>query len=202
MRNVVPREKGDFMYESRLPVKPMLRHFGLYVFDVDAMVEFYVEMLGLVVTDRGVSSLGIPVVFLSGDRAQHHQLVLAAGRAPGSPSTVNQMAFQVGSLSNLLDYGGFLKERGVTPARVLDHGNAWSIYFGDPEDNRVEVYTDSPWYYPQPCGVPLDLDRAEAEILAATAAMVRSNPAAMPVKEWQDRFGGQSGSARQEHADQ
>lgn len=36
-----------------------------------------------------------------------------------------------------------MQSAGVAPR---NHGNAWSIYFADPEGNRIELYTPSPWY--------------------------------------------------------
>ncbi len=29
----------------------------------------------------------------------------------------------------------------------------------DPEGNGIEIFTDTPWYVPQPHGVPIDLSR-------------------------------------------
>jgi catechol 2,3-dioxygenase len=177
------------MTEHRLTgPRPQLRHMGLFVTDLDAVADFYVRVLGMSVTDRGVSSLGIPLAFLSSDPAQHHQLVLAVGRERGAPGNVNQVAFQVESLGQLLDYGRFLSDCGITPGRVLDHGNAWSIYFADPEGNKIEVYCDTEWHHPQPCGIPIDLDSSEEAIRAATATMVAENPAAGPVEQWRSQF--------------
>ena len=39
----------------------------------------------------------------------------------------------------------------------MDHGNAWSLYFRDPEGNRLEVFCDTQWYVEQPCLEDLDL---------------------------------------------
>ena len=58
---------------------------------------------------------------------------------------------------------------------ISDHGNAWALYFKDPEGNPVELYVDSPFYTPQPCG-ELDLDQPNDEILRRTEAMCRSRP--------------------------
>src|SRR3546814_7303865 len=58
----------------------------------------------------------------------------------------------------------------------LNHGNAWSVYFDDPENNKVEVYVDTPFHTPQPCGEPLNLDLSEADLLAETKALVDALP--------------------------
>jgi catechol 2,3-dioxygenase len=62
----------------------------------------------------------------------------------------------------------------------LNHGNAWSIYFDDPEGNKVEVYMDTVFHTPQPCGEPLNLDQSDAALLAETEALVASRSGSMP----------------------
>ena len=61
-----------------------------------------------------------------------------------------------------------------------DHGNAWSIYFSDPEGNRMEVYMPSPWYVAQPFGEPLDLTQPAEAIHAKTEAMVQAGSELAP----------------------
>ena len=78
--------------------------------------------------------------------------------------------------------------RGATQMRGLNHGNALSIYFADPEGNTVEVYVDTPFYVAQPHGDPLDLEKSDAEILAETEAICRADPTFMPLDQWKARF--------------
>jgi catechol 2,3-dioxygenase len=66
----------------------------------------------------------------------------------------------------------------------LNHGNSWSVYFDDPEDNRVEIYVDTPFHTPQPCGEPLNLELSDEAIVAATAALVRTLPGSMSRDEY------------------
>jgi hypothetical protein len=54
---------------------------------------------------------------------------------------------------------------GATEMRPVSHGNAWSIYFKDPEGNTVEAYLDTPFHVPQPHGKPLDLAKSDEQIL-------------------------------------
>ena len=114
----------------------------------------------------------------------HHQLVLASGRVPGSPSSVMQMSFKVQSLTQLRQVRALALEHGASGLRAMNHGNALSIYFSDPERNTIEVYLDTPWYVPQPHGDPLDLDRPDDEIWAETERICRADPGFMPVEEW------------------
>jgi len=79
--------------------------------------------------------------------------------------------------------------RGATRMRGLNHGNALSIYFADPEDNTVEVYLDTPWYVSQPHGDPLDLERPDTELWAETERTCRADPSFMPAEQWRAQFG-------------
>jgi catechol 2,3-dioxygenase len=64
--------------------------------------------------------------------------------------------------------------------RTVSHGNAWSIYFLDPEGNRLEAYLHTPFYVPQPHGEPLDLAKSDAAILQETEAACAKDPGFMP----------------------
>jgi len=98
------------------------------------------------------------------------------GRAEGSPTTINQLSFRVGSLEDLRRFYAVLVAEGAKEIVPRDHGNAWSIYFSDPEDNRIELYTPSPWYVKQPRGERLDLSEPAEVIRAKTEALIRADP--------------------------
>ena len=168
---------------------PQLSHFGIYVHDVEAMTRFYTRVFDLRLTDHGIGrNFKVPLHFLSGSADQHHQLVLAGGRAPDSPSTVMQMSFKVPAIDDLRRVRALALAEGASQMRGMNHGNALSIYFSDLEGNTVEVYLDTPWYVPQPHGDPLDLDRSDDEIWAETEALCRADPGFVPVAEWMARF--------------
>lgn len=165
--------------------KAKLCHFGIYANDLNRMVEFYTRVFGLTVTDWGSSTRGMDIAFLSGNPDEHHQLVIAGGRPNEATfSTVNQVSFQVAGLDELRRYYAWLVREGVDKLEARDHGNAWSVYFSDPEGNRMEVYTSSPWYVGQPFGEPLDLTQPADVIMARTEAMVRQDPTWKPMTEW------------------
>jgi len=170
-------------------VRPQLTHMGINVYDVDAMEAFYCSVLGLVVTDRGVgTTFKAQLVFLSSNPSSHHQLVLASGRDPGSPATsINQISFKVEDLDQLREMYRRVRDHGVANLRPLNHGNAWSMYFSDPEGNNVEVYCDSPWYISQPHGDLFDPEAPTEQIVAETEAVCRQDPAFMPVEQWREK---------------
>jgi catechol-2,3-dioxygenase len=73
----------------------------------------------------------------------------------------------------------------VTELLTATHGNAISIYFRDPEGNRLEVFMDMPWYCEQPLREPIDLDQSDADVMAQAEALARSRPKFQSRADWQ-----------------
>ncbi len=177
------------MSDSPLAAQPVISHFGVFCWDLDAMAGFYRQVFGMALTDRGQGiTMPFEIVFLSGSPEQHHQLALASGRQAGAASTVMQISFKVKELDDLREIWARAEAAGATRIRALNHGNAMSIYFSDIEENTCEVYLDTPWYVTQPHGDPLDLTASDAEIWAATERICREDPTFMPVEEWRRSF--------------
>ncbi len=173
-----------------MSITPQLSHVGIYVRDIEMMTRFYTRVFDLRLTDHGVGrNFKIPLHFLSGSPDQHHQLVLAGGRSADAPSTVMQLSFKVRAIDELRQVRSAAMAEGASQMRGMNHGNALSIYFFDPEENTVEVYLDTPWYVPQPHGDPLDLDKPDAAIWAETEALCRADPGFKPVEDWAAQFG-------------
>jgi len=168
-----------------IPFSPNLSHFGLYCRSIDDMAVFYRAVFDLVETDRGTGiTFPMDIVFLSSQPDQHHQLALASGRAEGTASTVMQLSFKVKSIDHLREARQRALAHGAKNLRGLNHGNALSIYFHDPEENLVEVYLDTPWYVSQPHGDPLNLEHSDAEIWAETERNCRADPTFLPLADW------------------
>jgi catechol 2,3-dioxygenase len=172
-------------------IHPQLSHFGIHARDVGRLVDFYTKVLGLVVSDRGRSPrLDSELAFLTGTPVQHHQLVIVSGRAPEGVSTVNQLSFKVADLDQLKAMHRRVENAGIADIRPVSHGNALSFYFADPEGNRIEVYIDTPWYVPQPHGVPIDLTKSNEEIMAETERHCRDTPGFMSRAAWEAELAG------------
>jgi catechol-2,3-dioxygenase len=173
---------------------PRLRfsHIGFHVHDMDGMIAFYTALLGLELTDRG--HLAIPgepeIAFLSADPSEHHQIALVAGRQDGGieRGVINQISFQVDRLDDLRAMQSAAEALGVTRFLPLDHGNAWSLYFPDPEGNGIECFVPSPWHVRQPVTVGFDLSLPDEEIRARTQAACRSAPDFEPIEDWREAF--------------
>jgi catechol 2,3-dioxygenase len=169
---------------TRMP-DAQLCHIGIYAFDLEKMVNFYSRVFGLIVTDRGHSKRGVDIAFLSRDPTEHHQIIITSGRPKNAvQSTVNQISFRVPGLEDLRLYYPWLVKEKIKKLEPRNHGNAWSIYFADPEGNRVELYCSSPWHVSQPCGEPLALTESAETIRANTEAMVRQDPTCQPMEVW------------------
>ena len=60
-------------------IHPQLSHCGVYARDVSKMVDFYTNVVGLVVSDRGISSRGGELAFMTAAPGHHHQFVIVSG---------------------------------------------------------------------------------------------------------------------------
>ena len=165
-------------------------HMGIFVADVARMEDFYTRLLGFTVTDRG--DLETPrgkvfLVFLSRDPKEHHQIVLASGR-PGELgfNPINQISFRMADFAGLREMHRRLQAEGVAELSPVSHGNALSVYFRDPEGNRIELFIDTPWYVTQPLRVPMDMSLPDAELWAWAEAQARKLPGFRNVEHWRD----------------
>jgi len=160
-------------------------HLGIHVTDLPRMEDFYTRVLGLLVSDKGSLRDGPTLVFLSRDPDQHHQIVLVTGRPPGIDyNVVNQISFKVSTLAELKAMYARMRAEGVKEFRVVTHGNAWSVYFPDPEGNRVELFVDTPWHTPQPFAEPFDIEAPVEAIMAKTEAICRNRPGFVSRADW------------------
>ena len=133
-------------------------HMGFYVRDIERMARFYRDVMCFFETDRGLLGT-VQLVFLSRDPTEHHQIVLASGRpADLAFSVINQISLRVPNLATLRVVRNRAQaDPDVTELLCATHGNAVSIYFRDPEGNRIEVFMDMPWYCEQPLREPIDI---------------------------------------------
>lgn len=167
------------------PVKLSFSHLGIIVHDLAMMEDFYTRVLGFTVSDRGVAR-GAKIVFTTWNENDHHQMVLVEGRPEHMHfNHINQMSFRVQSLEELQSVHARVKDAaGVHDLYGTNHGNAWSIYFRDPEGNRLEIFCDSPWYIDQPCVEPLDLSLPADEIRKRALDFCQNSPGFKPAEEY------------------
>jgi catechol-2,3-dioxygenase len=172
--------------KTHLPAEAIqLSHMGIFVNDISVMSEYYQEVLDFRVTDKGQLA-EVELVFLSRNPLEHHQIVMATGR----PATidfcvVNQISFRVPSL----EYLRLFQMRANSHPNTKDcvsvcHGNALSIYLRDPENNRVEIFIDTPWYCEQPVREPIDLNLPDEEVMQIALSSAKSRPGFCSREDW------------------
>jgi len=147
-----------------MPQVTGLGHVGLFCNDLMKMRDFYSRVIGLTITDE---DLDRGICFLSADpEAEHHELALGRAKDPSQKTqNVQQVSFKVGSLDDVRVFYHRLQEEGMKIDRTVTHGIACSVYFYDPEDNRVELYYTTPYKIRQPLGQHIDLDKPNDELL-------------------------------------
>lgn len=168
-------------------------HFGFFVRDLDRMEAFYRNVMGFTVTDRGTlpgATGPIQLVFLSRNPAEHHQVVLVSGRPEGNDfNLINQISFRASSLDQLRALHTLLLERDdISDIQPITHGNAISIYFRDPEGNRLEAYLDTPWYCVQPLREPVDFSLSNDELMAHAERTARAAGKFMLREAWVEKM--------------
>jgi len=149
-----------------------LSHVVLYVNDLDKMVNFYTDVLGLVkyrVNERRM-------VFLTSDpEKEDHELALTTGRE-GQAKLIAHIAWKVDKPSEVKEFYERFKAKGVPIDHCVSHaytemGNTVSCYFLDPEGNRIEVYALVPERDDARINRPLDLDKSVDEIVAQASGL-------------------------------
>jgi len=155
-----------------MPEVASLGHVGIHVNDLMKQRDFYTRIVGLKVADEDLEGRGM--CFLSADpEREHHEFVLMKGRdAPEDTKLVQQISFIVPTIDDLRDYYHRLQAENVKIDRIVSHGNAFGMYFFDPEGNRIELYYRTGFKVPQPHGDPIDLEESNQKLLADARALV------------------------------
>src|SRR6266540_7243946 len=142
-----------------------LGHIGIYVRDLERMVAFYRDRMGMRVTKQNWRA---GIVFLSADPQRvDHEIALMRGRpSPDDPHLIQQISMRVASLEDLREFHRRLRAEGYRIDRIVNHASAIGCYFFDPEGNRTEVF----WLTGRPSwvmiGVPIDIQRSKEDVLA------------------------------------
>ena len=114
--------------------------------DLERSKAFYRDVLGFRVAEQdpkhGDLFMTLGEDFHTLDMAPHESPETVRGLA--RPLGVAPIAFQVASYEALEEAYRALLEHGVRIERAMDHVNQRSIYFVDPDGNRLEIYYEMP----------------------------------------------------------
>ena len=124
-----------------------LGHVLLRVADLEQSKAFYADLLGFEVVEQNPEHGG---VFLTLGEFGHTldlvpvEDVETAQRPQRNRIGVHHFAFQVDSYEALQEAYFTLQDHGIAEIQATDHVSQQSIYFNDPDGNRVEIYYELP----------------------------------------------------------
>jgi catechol 2,3-dioxygenase-like lactoylglutathione lyase family enzyme len=145
-----------------LPGRPaMLSHAAFICSDTAATADFYSRLLGMelvaAVLDDKIPSTGEPIPYFHSFFRMADGSTIAFFEAPELPApspdshpayaTFRHFAMQVDSIAEVDEWAAWLKSNDVELLGPVDHGIIYSIYFRDPDGNRLEITTpiDPKW---------------------------------------------------------
>ena len=121
-------------------------HLVLTVKDVERSKQFFEKVLGFPVVAQNQRGM----VFFSTDvKDNHHMLAIMPAKEGAAMPTrdhigMQHVSFELGSFAELQDAWRVLKENDVKIDHTVFHGVSKSVYFFDPDGNRLELYVNVP----------------------------------------------------------
>lgn len=157
------------MKDDACIVPAKFAHFVLRTSRLEEMKRWYQTVLG-----ARVQFANEMIAFLTYDE-EHHRLALIGrpGLADaGKTAGLDHVAYTYSSMGDLLATYKRLKAAGIKPVWCVNHGPTTSMYYRDPDGNRVELQIDNfpslealnGWFHSgefakNPIGVEYDPDR-------------------------------------------
>ena len=127
--------------DTELVTPAAFAHFVLRCREVNASITWYETVLGMKVVQRNES-----LAFLTYDE-EHHRLALVqvGGDEPVSRTApgLDHVAYTLSDLGDLLSTYKRLKAEGILPVWPINHGPTTSMYYEDPDGNRVEFQVEN-----------------------------------------------------------
>ncbi|KAJ0160244.1 Biphenyl-2,3-diol 1,2-dioxygenase 2 [Colletotrichum tanaceti] len=118
-----------------------LAHLVLRTKDLPRLVEFYRVFL-----DAKITYSSDLITFITWDH-EHHRLAIIndpdAVPRPENAVGMDHFALEFDSLADLLQSYKARKELGIEPVRCTNHGMSTSMYYRDPDGNKIETQVDA-----------------------------------------------------------
>lgn len=145
---------------TQVVVHPRLQHIGLVTSKLEPMLDWYHKVVGMAVHRRvevpdgaGRRAPFSAVAFVGNDEVHHRLAIFEVPAAVEDPDKLRHkrlqhIAFQYGTLDDLLSTYARLKSMSVFPVMAADEGVGTSFYYVDPDQNNVELNIDNygdPW---------------------------------------------------------
>jgi len=122
-------------------VPAQIAHFVIYTSQYAEMNTWYKATLGASATYEDDN-----MAFLSYDE-EHHRVALVAvpnlERQREGTASIHHIAFSYLNLRDLLLTWQRLSEEGILPYWTVNHGPTTSMYYADPDGNRIEFQVDN-----------------------------------------------------------
>jgi len=166
--------------------KSYLSHIVIQCFDFERMLNFYTGVLNFYASDVG-EARGQRMAFLTLDPSiEHHQLALATGRQGAESGSLHHVAFGVRTLKELNERLEHLRRNDVQGIELWTHASMLSVYYRDPENNRMEFFMETPYYVRQPIAETLDVDisQDEATVWKAIEDRYGADPSFQLMADW------------------
>jgi catechol 2,3-dioxygenase-like lactoylglutathione lyase family enzyme len=133
----------------------MLSHAAFISSDTSATVDFYAGVLGMelvaAVLDDSIPSTGEPIPYFHSFFRMGDGSTIAFFEAPELPppsadshpayATFRHFAMEVDSTATVDAWAAWLRSNGVEVLGPVDHKIIYSVYFRDPDGNRLEITT-------------------------------------------------------------
>ncbi|EXJ75910.1 uncharacterized protein A1O5_00418 [Cladophialophora psammophila CBS 110553] len=139
--NDVARNGQNPVQKNKVKSPISLAHVVLRTSNYEAMVQFWQTFLG-----ADINFKDHQLAFLRYD-AEHHRIAIinVPGTGPKEQASagLEHIAFTFETLDDLLESYLQRKALGMMPCWCINHGPTTSIYYRDPDGNRVETQVDN-----------------------------------------------------------
>ena len=133
-------------------IRPVLHHYALTTTRFEEMKDWYFKVLGMTPTfesaDPTADKSGMNASWVTNDKANHRIGIVAMPGVTDDTekhrhTKIHHVAYEYSSLDDLVDTYARLSGIGIDPVVSFDHGATIALYYRDPDQNLLELNTDT-----------------------------------------------------------